>query len=455
MQYEKIKITDIVPAEYNPRQISETEKQKLKNSLKEFGLVDPIVINLQNNHIIGGHQRFDAILDQYMLDGEFLSELNLIRLGDIGWVFTDTDLTVKSLEHEKALNIALNKISGEWDPEKLEEIFDDLNVNGFNVTLTGFDNLEITNLNTTTTTDLDEYKPVGDLISKYTDENDTSEHGSLKRDYIQPPFSILKANTKDWLSLKKELRTEIGDNGESREEALGEGFGVSIFDPVLALIILTWFTPKGTSNVVDCFSGDSIIGAMSSRLGNNFTGIELRQEQVDLNNSRLKNTTSKYICDDGCNILKHVPENTQDLLFSCPPYFDLEVYSDLPNDASNQESYEDFINILDTAFTNSIKTLKDNRFAVIVAGDVRDKKGFYYPFTDDIKKIFRKAGMGLYNDIILADPIGSSALRARNTFKNRKVVKVHQNVMCFFKGDPSKVKDEFILECEENTGVDD
>ena len=452
MQFDKIKLTDIVPADYNPRKISEAEKQKLKNSLSEFGLVDPIVINLKNNHIIGGHQRYDAILDQYMQDGEFITDLNLIKLGDIGWVFTDTDLKVESLEHEKALNIALNKISGEWDTDKLEEVFTDLKINNFNIDLTGFDNLEISNLsdNLTDETDNDdEYKPVGDLISKYTDENDTSEEGSLKRDYIQPPFSILKANTGDWLKLKKELRQDIGDNGESREEALGDGFGVSIFDPVLALIILTWFTPRGTSNIIDCFSGDSIIGAMSSKLGNNFTGIELRQEQVDLNNSRLQNTTSKYICDDGRNVLDHVPVKSQDLLFSCPPYFDLEVYSDLENDASNQETYEDFINILETAFANSIKTLKDNRFAVIVAGDVRDKQnGFYYPFTDDIKRIFRSNGMGLYNDIILADPIGSSALRARNTFKNRKVVKVHQNVMVFFKGDASHIKDEFILDCE-------
>lgn len=446
MQFDKIKLTDIIPAEYNPRKINEAEKEKLKNSLNEFGLVDPIVINLQNNHIIGGHQRYDAILDQHIQDGEFIAELNLIRLGDIGWVFTDTDLKVESLEHEKALNIALNKISGEWDTNKLEEIFADLKLSNFNVDLTGFDDIEIDNL--TLADEDDDYKPVGDLIKKYSDENDTSEEGSLKRDYIQPPFSILKANTGDWLKLKKELREEIGDNGESREEALGDGFGVSIFDPVLALIILTWFTPRGKSNVVDCFSGDSIIGAMSSKLGNKFTGIELRQEQVDLNNSRLQNTESKYVCDDGRNILDHVDKASQDLLFSCPPYFDLEVYSDLPNDASNQESYEEFIDILDTAFSNSIKTLKDNRFAVVVAGDVRDKKGFYYPFTDDIKRIFRSNGMGLYNDIILADPIGSSALRARNTFKNRKVVKVHQNVMVFFKGDASHIKDEFILDCE-------
>ena len=69
MSFDKIKITDIIPAPYNPRTISDQDKTRLRNSLQEFGLVDPIVINLKNNHIIGGHQRYEAILDQCLLDG--------------------------------------------------------------------------------------------------------------------------------------------------------------------------------------------------------------------------------------------------------------------------------------------------------------------------------------------------------------------------------------------------
>lgn len=155
MDFERIKITDLVPAPYNPRIISETEKEKLRNSLEEFGLVDPIVINLKNNHIIGGHQRYDAILDQYMLDGEFTKELYLIRLGDIGWAFTETSLTLETPDHEKALNIALNKISGEWDIGKLETLFQDLEFNDFNLSLTGFDSNELDELEINLTDTLD------------------------------------------------------------------------------------------------------------------------------------------------------------------------------------------------------------------------------------------------------------------------------------------------------------
>ena len=142
VKIEKIKITDIVPADYNPRLISESETNKLKNSLSTFGLVDPIVINLKNKHIIGGHQRFDVLIDQHLEDNKIFDELNLIKLGDIGWVFTDTDLRIESEDHEKALNLSLNKISGEWDTEKLFVILEELEVNNFNIDLTGFDGFD-------------------------------------------------------------------------------------------------------------------------------------------------------------------------------------------------------------------------------------------------------------------------------------------------------------------------
>jgi len=139
---EKIKITDLITSDYNPRIMPEKESAKLRNSLENFGLVDPIVINLKNNHIIGGHQRFEVLIDQHLEDNKIFDELNLIRLGDIGWVFTDTDLKVESDDHEKALNLSLNKISGEWDTEKLFVILEELEVNNFNIDLTGFDGFD-------------------------------------------------------------------------------------------------------------------------------------------------------------------------------------------------------------------------------------------------------------------------------------------------------------------------
>ena len=133
MDLQKIKVEDIVPADYNPRKISDDELGRLETSIKEFGFVDPIIINLKNNRIVGGHQRFKII------QKKGIDELNLLRLGNVGWAFVETDLKVKDGNYEKALNIALNKISGEWDTGKLDLILEDLAFDGFDVSLTGFD----------------------------------------------------------------------------------------------------------------------------------------------------------------------------------------------------------------------------------------------------------------------------------------------------------------------------
>lgn len=209
-----------------------------------------------------------------------------------------------------------------------------------------------------------------------------------------------------------------------------------------------WFTPRPEKgiNCFDVFAGDTVFGFVSSFMGKKFTGIELRKEQADFNNSRAKEyeLAARYINDDGRNVLKHIKPESQDFLFSCPPYFDLEVYSDLPEDASNQETYEDFYAILDKAFSDAIKCLKPNRFAVIVVGDVRNHSdGGYYRFPEDIKKTFTREGMIFYNEIILINVVGSASVRANNYMKSRKVAKVHQNVLVFYKGDPKQIKEDF------------
>jgi DNA modification methylase len=218
--------------------------------------------------------------------------------------------------------------------------------------------------------------------------------------------------------------------------------GVSIFDPVLAEIILKWFNIEN-GKVFDCFAGDSAVGFIASTLGMEFTGIEIRPEQVELNNQRMRNTNARYICDDGQNVGKYFEPESQDLFFSCPPYFDLENYSDLPNDASNQSSYGEFLAILQNAFISAIKCLKEDRFAVIVVGDIRDKEGFYYGFPDDVKSIFRNEGVRLYNELVLVESLGTLPQRVGKYMKSRKIGKCHQNVLVFYKGNPKNIAKNF------------
>ena len=131
--FEKISINDITPSEYNPRIITQKDKEILKNSLTEFGLVDPIIVNLKNNTIIGGHQRY------YILKELGVTELFLVRQGDIGWIFLQEELSIPSDDYEKALNISLNQQAGQWNYEKLYSILDNFNEINFDTDLTGFD----------------------------------------------------------------------------------------------------------------------------------------------------------------------------------------------------------------------------------------------------------------------------------------------------------------------------
>jgi hypothetical protein len=268
-----------------------------------------------------------------------------------------------------------------------------------------------------------------------------------------PPFSILEVRKGYWQDRKRKWKQLIGENGESRKGTLfaentfiAELGTVSILDPVLCEIMLSWFGMPNLGDAspkcFDPFAGDTSFGFVAATKGCDFTGIELRPEQVAINANRCDGMAAKYICDDGQNVAKHIAPSSQDFLFSCPPYFDLEVYSDRKDDASNQPTYAEFMKILDTAFSDACKCLKENRFAAIVVSNIRNKKtGHYRNFVDDVIRLFQRNGLAFYNDIILVDSLGSAPRRAAHNMASRKVVKVHQNVLVFFKGDVSKIKE--------------
>lgn len=130
MQIEKIEIERLKPAKYNPRKElkpGDAEFEKLKNSITEFGYVEPVIWNKKTGNVVGGHQRLSVL--------KYLGETS------VDCIVVDMDL-----QKEKALNIALNKISGQWDVPLLTDLLKDLDESGFNVTLTGFDANELDDL---------------------------------------------------------------------------------------------------------------------------------------------------------------------------------------------------------------------------------------------------------------------------------------------------------------------
>ena len=130
MIIEKIKVEQLIPADYNPRkdlQPGDSEYENIKRSLEEFGYVDPVIWNKTTGRVVGGHQRLKVLASM----GRSEVECVVVELNE---------------EKEKALNVALNKISGDWDKEKLAILITDLDASDFDVSLTGFDAAEIDDL---------------------------------------------------------------------------------------------------------------------------------------------------------------------------------------------------------------------------------------------------------------------------------------------------------------------
>jgi DNA modification methylase len=127
MQIEKKNTAVLLPADYNPRKDlkpGDPEYDKLKRSIEQFGYVEPVIWNKVTGRVVGGHQRLKVLID--------------MGITEVECVVVEMDA-----EKEKALNIALNKISGEWDKEKLALLIADLQGADFDVSLTGFDPAEL------------------------------------------------------------------------------------------------------------------------------------------------------------------------------------------------------------------------------------------------------------------------------------------------------------------------
>lgn len=275
----------------------------------------------------------------------------------------------------------------------------------------------------------------------------------LSDKYGANPFSILDAKTGEWQKRKKWWKS-LGIQGELGREAKSNDFKdwiadkeyttreyktlpstTSVFDPVLCELMYKWFCTDG-GTILDPFAGGSVRGIVANYLGYKYTGIDIRQEQIDSNRQQaLKilpiQNQPQWLIGDSNKILDSIDENF-DMLFSCPPYGNLEKYSDIDGDLSNMK-YEDFLLAYESIIKKACSKLKKGGHAVFVVGEFRVKKNFCRGFVHDTYRAFEKAGMKLYNDAILSTPIGSSAMVANTYMKNKKLVKVHQNILDFVK----------------------
>lgn len=437
--------------ERNARTHSPAQVRQIRDSMEAFGFTNPILLKEDGITIGAGHGRqAAALLDPPLAE---VPTIILPGLDERQW---------------RAYVIADNKLAlnAGWDEDLLRLEVSELLECDIGADLLGFDEREIKALLA---------EPVIDTSAR---------SGALKQRFLVAPFSVLSARGGWWqdrkrawlgLGIKSELgRTEdvlfakksqaqlqdlkargqaVARSGLPAGRTFGqiENFdgagrnisGTSIFDPVLCELAYRWFSPPD-GVVLDPFAGGSVRGVVAGYLDRHYHGIDLRAEQVEANEQQAaailaaRGVMPVWRCGDSLQELDAPDTPDADFVFSCPPYADLEVYSDDVRDLSTMD-YADFLGAYRSIIAKACARLKPDRFACFVVGEVRDGAGIYRDFVGDTVQAFRDAGLGFYNEAILVTAAGSLPIRAGKQFAaGRKLGKTHQNILVFVKGDPRK-----------------
>ena len=418
--------TDLLANPLNYRVHPRNQVDALAGILGEIGWVQRVIVNRETGHIVDGHARVGLAISR--------------KEPTVPVVYVDlTDA------EEKLVLATLDPISAMATADKaiLDELLADVS--------TGNAALQELIAKTAEAASID----IADPMMR------EKSVGNIAERFLIAPFTVLNAR-EGWWQSRKQYWLRFGIESElGRDDALTYGLGMatkrgddgklqyeegkdgttSIFDPVLTEIAYRWFSPPG-GLVFDPFAGGSVRGIVASKLDRNYIGHELRNEQVEANRAQVKRLMGaedlykpRWIIGDSRTIDQTCKGVQADFVFSCPPYADLEKYSDDPHDLSNMP-YEKFVQIYREIIAKSCALLKPDRFACFVVGEARGKDGNYYNLVGDTVRAFKDAGLGFYNEGILVTAVGSLPIRIGKQFSaTRKMGKTHQNVLVFLKGD--------------------
>jgi DNA modification methylase len=430
----------------HPRNVRQGDVGAIAQSLTQHGQYRPVTVQRSTNQILAGNHTFMAARS--------------LGWHEINAVFVECD-------DDEALRILLadNRAAdlADYDQAALADLLAELagSDEGLEGTLYDGDDVD---------------QVIRDLTQEIRDEEmaTSASTGALAERFGMAPFSILDTrrgwwrNRRDrWLSLG--IESEIGRAGNllrysdtvlgasGREENLTlppsaifrnktdarpQYNGTSVFDPVVCEIAYRWFAPKGGA-VLDPFAGGSVRGVVAAQVGLNYTGIELRSEQVEANRAQLDRIgagsgTATWHEGDSYDLIETLPGQF-DLVFSCPPYHDLEQYSDDPRDLSAIGDYTDFMWRYTEIIQNAVDKLRDDSFAVWMISEIRSPLGNFKGFVPDTIAAFEGAGAMFYNEMVYIQAAGSWPLRIGRAFgSTRKVARLHQNLLVFVKGDAGR-----------------
>ena len=447
------KVADFLPVESieefqgNFKKRSKKEIEQIITSILKFGFSFPFFIWHHDGHYwcLDGHGRILALkLMQkryYALNDEGQLVINQGQpppMPDLPVVFIEAENEAEA----KQKMLRLNSQYGVIDIDGFRQFIEGLQMDWGDLAL-----------------------PNGGLISIPEMFPEGKDHRSLAERFIIPPLSVLRVASGYWQDRKKAwlslgIQSEKGRNdgmlknlSTLAKKASGSQLpSESIFDPVLCEIMYRWFCPSG-GIILDPFAGGSVRGIIAACLDYDYTGIDLRQEQIDANKEQLhipKDIKPTWLQGDSREINSLLPADyAADMVFSCPPYADLEVYSKQPEDLSNMD-YTGFKTAYWDIIAKACSRLKEDSFAVFVVGEARSKSGAYYGLVPDTVKAFEDAGVRFYNEMILVTQIAAKALTVAEGFvKSRKVGKIHQNILIFVKGDPVKAAEKCKIDTKE------
>lgn len=297
----------------------------------------------------------------------------------------------------------------------------------------------------------------------------------LRDKYGWPPFSILNTISHDWQRRKDEWETLFQDSTIGRDvkrynatptntfSARGANAkrpeSISEFDPYLAELMYRWFSRDG-DKILDPFAGGCVRGVVAAVLGRDYRGMDLNLVQVSTNERQFKYLQERYTNlagqahwiygDSETDYITNNHPEEFDMVFTCPPYYNLEQYTKDPRDLSRLPTYADFLNKYSSILYKAAQCLKDNSFFVIVVSEVRAEcrgveNSQYLGLVPDTIHILRdKCSLHYYNEIILENAIGSLPVRAPKYFdRTRKIGRHHQNILVFYKGNLTTIEEKF------------
>lgn len=376
----------------------------------------------------------------------------------------------------RRINLADNRTAelGSWDNEALAELLSyvDGDLEG-----TGYNEADIEAL-------LAPIDPPGEGDGP---PPEAEERPSLADRFLIPPFDVLDARQGWWRTRKRQwlslgMRSEIGRDGnlvfqgwaradphyyatkEAVEQRLGRGMtvaefeadhyippdssvgsGTSVFDPVMCELAYRWFSPAGAT-ILDPFAGGSVRGLVAGILGRTYRGNDLADKQIESNREQADDFAHRgllaadptWTIGDSAEWVDTLEPGSADMVFTCPPYYDLEEYDSGPADLSSM-SYDAFDEAYARIIAGAARALRPNRYAVFVTGDARDNRGALHDLRGSTIRAATAAGLTYASGGVIVTPIGSIPIVAARAFTGtRGLARTHQDVLVFCKGSRSE-----------------